>query len=358
MFKVKKYNNNLLGNICEITTGKLDANAMEENGKYRFYTCAREYYFINRYEFDTEALLISGNGANVGYIHHYKGKFNAYQRTYVLMNIKIDIVFLKYFLESNLYKRINREKNSGNTPYITMPTLHDMPIAYPSLQEEQQKIGLFLSAIDELIELKQKSLSLIKQELDYRINDIIGKINLKSISKNKIGELFKISVGGDIPKEGYSENKDHIFKYPIFSNSLVNNGLYGYSKTFTKLKNTITVTGRGEIGKAVVRRENYYPIVRLLSLTPIFELDLNYFANIINKINIFNDQTGVPQLTAPKLSNYEIFYVSDINIQRKIGNIIEEKERVIDLYRKQIIEFQKYKSYYLDVIFNKGDKNA
>jgi type I restriction enzyme S subunit len=209
-----------------------------------------------------------------------------------------------------------------------------------------------------MIELKQKTLSLFNRELDYKINNIIKKINLKSFNKNKIGELFKISVGGDIPKAGYSENKDQIFKYPIFSNSLVNNGLYGYSKTFTKLKNSITVTGRGEVGKAVVRRENYYPIVRLLSLTPMNELDLNYFAYIINKINIFNDQTGVPQLTAPKLSNYEIFYVSDINIQRKIGKIIEEKERVINLYKKQIIEFQKYKSYYLDQIFNKGDKNA
>ena len=66
-----------------MTTGKLDANAMVENGKYRFYTCAKDYYKINEYAFDTDALLISGNGANVGYIHHYEGKFNAYQRTYV-----------------------------------------------------------------------------------------------------------------------------------------------------------------------------------------------------------------------------------------------------------------------------------
>ena len=70
-----------LGKICNITTGKLDANAMIDNGKYRFYTCAKEYSLIDKYAFDTEALLISGNGAYVGYIHYYKGKFNAYQRT-------------------------------------------------------------------------------------------------------------------------------------------------------------------------------------------------------------------------------------------------------------------------------------
>ena len=63
-----------LGELCSITTGKLDANAMIGNGEYRFYTCAKEYYRIDNYAFDTDALLVSGNGANVGYIHHYKGK--------------------------------------------------------------------------------------------------------------------------------------------------------------------------------------------------------------------------------------------------------------------------------------------
>ena len=63
-----------LGDICEITTGSLNANAMVENGKFAFFTCAREVYAIDNYAFDTEALLVSGNGANVGYIHYYKGK--------------------------------------------------------------------------------------------------------------------------------------------------------------------------------------------------------------------------------------------------------------------------------------------
>ena len=46
---------------------------MRQDGEYRFYTCAKDYYLIDKYAFDTEALLISGNGANVGYIHYYKG---------------------------------------------------------------------------------------------------------------------------------------------------------------------------------------------------------------------------------------------------------------------------------------------
>jgi type I restriction enzyme, S subunit len=109
-----------LGAICTIKTGKLDANAMVENGKYRFYTCAKDYSKIDTFAFDTEALLISGNGANVGYIHYYKGKFNAYQRTYVLDKFQEHIVFVKYLLDEFLYERIFFEKKESNTPYIVL----------------------------------------------------------------------------------------------------------------------------------------------------------------------------------------------------------------------------------------------
>ena len=152
----------LLGQLCSITTGKLDANAMVEDGQYRFYTCAREYYQIDKYAFDTEALLISGNGANVGYIHYYKGKFNAYQRTYVLDNFEQNIIFVKYFLDEFLHVRIFKEAKEGNTPYIVMGTLTDMEIKIPPLPE-QTKIANFLTAVDEKITATQNQLQAVKQ---------------------------------------------------------------------------------------------------------------------------------------------------------------------------------------------------
>lgn len=121
-----------LKDICKITTGKLDANAMEEGGVYPFFTCAEEPFAINTYAFDTEALLVSGNGANVGYVNYCNGKFNAYQRTYVLYDFAIDIHYVKYYLDAFLKQRIDQEKNTGNTPYIVLSTLADMKICIPS----------------------------------------------------------------------------------------------------------------------------------------------------------------------------------------------------------------------------------
>ena len=152
-----------LGSLCKVTTGKLDANAMVENGIYRFYTCAKDYYLINEYKFDTEALLISGNGANVGYIHYYKGKFNAYQRTYVLDKFKEDIFFIKYFLDYFLSQRISNEKKEGNTPYIVLSTLTEMSIKLPSLSE-QTAIAEILATADSELQLQKEKLAQLQTQ--------------------------------------------------------------------------------------------------------------------------------------------------------------------------------------------------
>jgi type I restriction enzyme S subunit len=140
-----------LGELCSITTGKLDANAQVEDGRYLFFTCAKEVFRIDEYAFEGASLLISGNGANVGYIHNYEGRFNAYQRTYVLQNIGVNRYYLQYYLEQNLQRRIHREKKDGNTPYIVMSTLTMMKIALPS-ENEANKIAKAMMTIDESLE--------------------------------------------------------------------------------------------------------------------------------------------------------------------------------------------------------------
>ena len=120
-----------LGDICKITTGKLDANAQVDNGIFPFFTCAEQPFKIDNFAFDTEALLISGNGANLGYINYYKGKFNAYQRTYVLDLFSENIQYIKWALKVLLPKRIAIEKSSSNTPYIVLSTLTDLRLPIP-----------------------------------------------------------------------------------------------------------------------------------------------------------------------------------------------------------------------------------
>jgi type I restriction enzyme S subunit len=169
-----------LSKICnKITTGKLDANAMKPDGVYPFYTCAKERYWIDEFAFDDEALLISGNGANVGYIHFYKGKFNAYQRTYVLTGFSSVIHFVKAFLERNLQERIKVEANAGNTPYIVMGTLAEMQIALPPTKVEQTAIANALSDMDSEIESLETKLSKTRNLKQGMMQELLtGRIRL------------------------------------------------------------------------------------------------------------------------------------------------------------------------------------
>lgn len=147
-----------LKDLVEIKTGKKDANEGDENGSYRFYTCAKDYSFIKDYAFDEEAILISGNGAYVGYVHYYNGKFDAYQRTYILSDFKVNVFFLFHYLGENLRLRIHREKQDNATPYIKKGTLAKFKIQYPENPFEQTAIATILSKVDEAIAATQNSI--------------------------------------------------------------------------------------------------------------------------------------------------------------------------------------------------------
>jgi len=84
-----------LGDVCKIATGKKDVNQGNPNGIYPFFTCSRKITYSDTYSFDTEAILVAGNG-DVGLTKYYKGKFEAYQRTYVLYDFRKDVKFIFY----------------------------------------------------------------------------------------------------------------------------------------------------------------------------------------------------------------------------------------------------------------------
>ena len=173
--------------------------------------------------------------------------------------------------------------------------------------------------------------------------------NLRSLQ-----ELFNISVGGDIEKGKVSNIKTDIFCYPIIGNALTNGGLYGYTDSW-KQNNSITVTGRGEIGIAVERPYKYYPIVRLLTLKPKVKLDLKYFECLINSHRILNESTGVPQLTTPQIGKQKYLIVA-YEEQRVIGNLFRKIDERIVTQNKIIEEYQTLKNCIIDAIILKSRK--
>ena len=164
--------------------------------------------------------------------------------------------------------------------------------------------------------------------------------------QRKLGEISNIIAGGDkninkIKKYG---------KYPVIANSINKNGIVGYYDNEYRVKApAVTVTGRGEIGHAVARFQNFTPIVRLLALSS--KLDPIFLANSINKIRFFNESTGVPQLTKPQLSTYSII-IPSVEEQNNIGKLILLIEKYIHLQQRNLENYLLIKKKLSNIFFN------
>ena len=147
-----------LGSIATFRTGKLDSNAAEENGLYPFFTCSPETYKINTYAFDTEAVLLAGNNANAVYpLKYYMGKFNAYQRTYVIEPKSAELADCRYlyYLVSFLLQKLKEASVGSATKFLTKQILENFQVKVPPL-EEQKAIAKILSSLDDKIELNRR----------------------------------------------------------------------------------------------------------------------------------------------------------------------------------------------------------
>ena len=157
-----------LGELCSITTGKLDANANNHNGLYPFFTCGKDTLSIDNYAFDGEAILIAGNG-DIGHTKYYCGKFNAYQRTYVLMNFKADAQFVKMGIDTYLPQKISEETQGGAMPYIKLSTLTLLKIPFTT-EEKQLSIRKHYDAIAQKVENETEILDRLLQQKSYFLN--------------------------------------------------------------------------------------------------------------------------------------------------------------------------------------------
>lgn len=144
-----------LGEVVSITTGKLNANEMVDGGKFDFYTSGIDVFKIDKAAFDGPAITVAGNGANVGCLHLADGKFNAYQRTYVLQNFLACREYIYAAIEMALPNIIKKYKRGSAIPYIVMDMLTDLKIPLPCMAE-QQKIGSFLAEIDKEIQVQKE----------------------------------------------------------------------------------------------------------------------------------------------------------------------------------------------------------
>lgn len=160
--------------VFNTTTGKLDSNAAVDNGSYPFFTCSKESLRINSYAFDQEALLLAGNNAAGKYdVKYYNGKFNAYQRTYVIsLKGNWSYQLFKYQLEDKL-GYLQHQSLGGLTKYLTMKILEELEFIIPPIGK-QNEFNAFVQQVDKSKLAVQKSLEKTQQLFDSLMQEYFG----------------------------------------------------------------------------------------------------------------------------------------------------------------------------------------
>ena len=145
-----------------------------------------------------------------------------------------------------------------------------------------------------------------------------------------VGNLFRITAGGDVDRKRSQSFFDEVHRYPIYSNALTNLGLYGYCSYADHPKGSLTITARGMVGHANFRDHDYTAIGRVLVLQPNVKVAGVYFAELINNtINFADESTGVPQLTAPQISKYQL-PVPSFPEQQAVAEALSDADALIE----------------------------
>ena len=274
---------------------------------------------------------------------------------------KHDSDFIKAYFDSlKWYREIYMISAEGarNHGLLNVPTeeFFDTKHYLPENTEEQRKIADFLITLERRIEAQQSLVDNLKKYKRGLVKALISGTVAFACSENKrwetvrLAEIFTISAGGDIDRQNSSPTYSTSYPYPVYANALTNNGLYGYANYFKVEGDSITVSGRGEVGHAIARHCKYVPIVRLLSLVPKCEDDVDFFAYMINATSIYIESTGVPQLTSPQLGAVKVFRPPILE-QKRISSLLLKIDAKIENEERLTFYLEKIRSSMLQQLF-------
>lgn len=224
----------------------------------------------------------------------------------------MDLGYL-YYLLSSLH--LNERRIGTSQPLLTQSILNNIEVEIPELAI-QKKISSILELLDEKIKLNNE----INNNLEQQAQAIFKSwfIDLEPFSNRKpsdwsvstLGNVSIMGAGGDKP-QNVSPIKTDLYKYPIYSNGLSNEGLYGFTDKPKISEESVTVSARGTIGFVCLRHIPYVPIVRLITLTPKTEIiSAKYLYLWLKQLHITGTGTTQQQLTVPYFQKTEILVPS------------------------------------------------
>ena len=338
-----------ISDLCNIKTGKYDANHAVENGEYYFYTCALEPSRANTYSFEGELVMLPGNGANLGEVMYFDGKIEAYQRTYVLHDIKCNSKYIFYYLKYMWKKYIFKRQVGSATNYMKLNDIALLEIPIPST-EEQERIVYILEKAEKAIQKREESNRLLDELVKSRFIKMFGDpiSNPKSWEKIKVKDISNHLKRGKSPKYSDSSSINVINQKCIYWRDFKSENCKYYNEEFIdKIKGefldsgdiVINSTGTGTLGRALVLKniksnlyvaDSHITVMKVNEfVNPIYITTLLEFKNIQSQLyaKCVNGSTNQIELSVSKLGNYKIM-VPPIELQNEFADFVNQVEQM------------------------------
>lgn len=361
-----------LGDYVSIRTGKLDANANDKNGKYPFFTCSIKTLRINSFSYDCECVLVAGNGdLNVKY---YNGKFDAYQRTYIIQTKNKNILDTKflYYCLSKYIDTLRNQSIGGIIKYIKLSNLTEAKIILPNIDLQKRYVEI-LNLAQTTINKKQQQYKLLVELEESLFIEMFGDpfINNKKWKIGKIKDTVVNTQYGTSKKADLTNGQ-----YPILR---MNNITYKGGWDFTNLKyidiedkdvNKYLVkygevlfnrtNSKELVGKTAVYREQT-PMAYagyLIKLTPnenfngvfiAMYLNSNYVKSVL--YNMAKNIVGMANINAKELTNINIF-LPPLSLQNEFAKKIEKIEELKKQCQKSLEYYEELYETLLHKAFN------
>ncbi|AHK72604.1 restriction endonuclease subunit S [Campylobacter coli] len=289
-----------------------------------------------------------------------------------LNNIKILNSYFIYYFNSPIMQEKILESTLGSAikNIASVKILKQIEIPLPPLKEQERIVGILdesFAKIDESIKILEQDLLNLDELMQSALQKAFNPLKDNAKENYKLPQSWEwksleeisenISAGGDKPKN-CTESKTAKNQIPVYANGVNNNGLVGYTDKATIIKPSLTISARGTIGFVCIRKEPYFPIVRLISLIPCENiLCLHYLYFCLNFFIAKGEGSSIQQLTIPKFKSLQI-PLPPLKEQEQIAEhldfVFEKAKALKELYTKELKDYEELKQSLLNKAF-KGE---